>query len=243
MKKYKCLIFDADHTLLNYLADERAVFCRLYERLGVPISEELLKASRKYSEETWTEAGLYEVHDTRIQKEYHRLYRSHVEGIFEKIFALFPCPNAAFTAKEAGELFLKELAGEGNAFDGAEETLCALSDLANGKYAVYIATNGLADIQTGRLIRLKRYARGVYISEELGAIKPLPAFFERILSDTGAKREECLMIGDSLYSDVAGAKAAGMDGCWFNPRGEKNTTAFLPDYEIRALQELKNLLE
>ena len=242
MKEYRYLIFDADHTLLNYLADERAAFCRLYESLGVPLDEKLLLASRKHSEETWTEAGLYEVQDLRVQREYHRLYRSHVEGIFEKLFFEFPQIKGVFTAREIGDKFLKELEHVGNAFCGAEETLFALSDLTGGKYAVYIATNGLTDIQTGRLKNLQRYARKIYISEELNAIKPMPAFFDAIVADTGANREECLMIGDSLRSDVAGAKAAGMDGCWFNPHKEKNTTGIVPDYEIAELGFLRKLL-
>lgn len=242
MKEYRCLIFDADHTLLNYLADERAAFCRLYQNLGIALDEKLLLASRKHSEETWTEAGLYEVQDLRVQKAYHRLYRSHVEGIFEKLFAEFPHTKGAFTAKEMGDKFLKELEAVGNAFYGAEETLCALSDLAGGKYAVYIATNGLTDIQTGRLKNLQKYAHKIYISEDLKAIKPTAAFFDAIVADTGAKREECLMIGDSLRSDVAGAKAAGMDGCWFNPSKEKNTTGIVPDYEIAELGLLREFL-
>lgn len=236
-KRYKYLIFDADHTLLNYLADERAAFETLYQELGISITEELMAQSRRYSEETWTEAGLYNVHEKRIQETYHALYRSHVEGIFERIFAQFGY-HGSVSAKEAGEKFLKNLEREGIACPFAEELLSKLCK----KYCVCIATNGLSPIQHGRLRRLKAYAKKVYVSEDVGTIKPLPAYFNKILSELGANPCECLMIGDSLYSDVAGAKAAGMDACWLNGTGEQNKTLFIPDFEVRSLKDLTKFL-
>jgi FMN phosphatase YigB (HAD superfamily) len=50
------------------------------------------------------------------------------------------------------------------------------------------------------------------------------------------------MIGDSLRSDVFGALRSGMDGCWFNWRGEENTRGILPTYTIADLTELSRFL-
>ncbi|MBQ7879968.1 MAG: HAD-IA family hydrolase [Clostridia bacterium] len=236
-KRYKRLIFDADHTLLDYLADERAAFVRTYAALNMPLSEELLALSRHASETAWTEAGLYDVHDKNTQEKYHLFYRSHLEEVFTRVFAAFPCPKKDITPRLAGDMFLKELETGGNYIAGAEETLCALSDKTGGSYEIYIATNGLSEIQRGRLQGLNEYLHGVYISEEIGAIKPLPAFFNAILKD-GVKAGECLMIGDSLSSDIAGAHAVGMDACWFNPKGLRSDGAPAPEYEIRGLSEL-----
>lgn len=236
-QKYKYLIFDADHTLLNYFSDERAAFAALYKELGLERTEELMARSRRVSEETWTEAGMYDVHDPRIQENYHKLYRSHVTDVFRKIFAEFGY-SGEISPQTAGEKFLKYLESEGELFPYAEELLKKLSE----KYAVCIATNGLSSIQGGRLKRLKKYVKRIYISEEVGAIKPLSVFFGRIVSDLGAEPGECLMIGDSLFSDVAGAKAAGMDACWFHARGETNDTPYTPDHEISALEELTEIL-
>ena len=234
--RYKRLIFDADHTLLDYLADERDAFIATYTALGMPISEPLLALSRHASESAWTDAGLYEVHDKSVQEKYHIWYRSHVEELFARVFSAFPCPTQGVSAKEVGTLFLKALERGGNYIVGAEKTLGALSNKTGGDYEIYIATNGLSDIQRGRLQGLAKYLHGVCISEEIGAIKPLPAFFESLLKDTRA--EECLMIGDSLSSDIAGAHAVGMDACWFNPKGLPRYGTHAPNYEIRNLEEL-----
>ena len=237
-KKYKYLLFDADHTLLNYLADERGAYEDLYAKLGVPISEELLKASRKHSEEAWTDAGLYEVNSPKIQKEYHALYRTHTEEIFARVFAQFPKLGITLNAKQTGLLFLKYLERDGVLMDGALETLDALSQ----KYPIGIATNGLSTIQRARLRGLEDRVDKVFVSEEMGVIKPLEGFFTYILTDRGITVDECLMIGDSLSSDIAGAKAVGMDCCWFNPTGMQNKTPFAPTYEIAKLQELIEIL-
>ena len=241
-KRYECLIFDADHTLLDYVTDEYAAFARLYEEMQVPITQELLLSSRNHSEQTWTEAGMYDVHNPRIQREYHNVYRSHVEDIFKKVYADFPQINFSFSAKRAGEKFLENLCLQGALMPNVQQSIERLSDKAFGTYKIVIATNGITPIQRGRLHRFKNLVHGVYISEELGFIKPLPPFFLKILQDVDVPIEKCLMIGDSLFSDVTGAKAVGMDCCWYNPDAIKNTTTIKPDYEIRSLEQLLDIL-
>ena len=235
MKEYTHIIFDADHTLLNYLADEKQAFLGLYQALGMPITDELLALSRVSSESAWTEAGLYNVTDPQIQKQYHTLYRTHTEEIFRRIFAKFPCRTA--TAKQAGLAFLDTLTTRGIAFDGALELVKALSQKTGGKYRVAIATNGLAKIQHARLSAFAPFVERVYVSQDLDSVKPLPSFFKRMLGDLGAEPNGCLMIGDSLVSDIAGAKSVGMDACWLNPKGQEDIDG-IADFQIRNLQEL-----
>ena len=235
MKQYTHIIFDADHTLLDYLADERQAFITLYRDLGMPITDELLSISRVSSESAWTDAGLYNVTQPQVQKAYHTLYRTHTEEIFNRIFSKFPCSTV--TAKQAGLLFLEKLKTQGKAFEGALELVKTLSQKSGGKYRVAIATNGLADIQHARLSAFFPYVERVYVSQDLDSVKPLPSFFERMLSDLHVEPSTCLMIGDSLVSDIAGAKAVGMDACWFNPKGAKDNDG-IADFQIRELQEL-----
>lgn len=239
MKRYTHLIFDADHTLLDYLADERTAFFALYHKLGMPVTEELLAISRTASETAWTEAGLYNVTDPIIQKQYHRLYRTHTEDIFQRIFAKFPCKTA--TAKEAGLLFLEALKIVGKPLGDALETVKRLSDKTGGAYAVYVATNGLSDVQHKRLGLFAPYVRGIYASEDVDSVKPLPVFFERITAKMGANANACLMIGDSLVSDISGAKSAGIDACWLNPTGQQDGYG-VADYEIKDIKELLGIL-
>ena len=91
MKKYELIIFDADHTIIDYTQDERAALTKLLPSLGIAPTKETLDECNRISVEAWVGAGLNEVHTEYIQREYHNLYHRHVKRIFEGIFAKFPC--------------------------------------------------------------------------------------------------------------------------------------------------------
>ena len=105
-KRYDCLIFDADYTLLDYVADEMNAFRRLYTRLGMPVSAALMEDSRKFSEEKWTQAGLYDVYLPHVQAHYHTLYRAHVEHIFEAVFEKYGYTLTESTTEEIEKITL-----------------------------------------------------------------------------------------------------------------------------------------
>ncbi len=52
-------------------------------------------------------------------------------------------------------------------------------------------------------------------SYEIGAIKPEPEAFKAVLKRIQAEPHECIMIGDSLEADIAGARRAGMKAVHF----------------------------
>jgi FMN phosphatase YigB (HAD superfamily) len=55
-------------------------------------------------------------------------------------------------------------------------------------------------------------------------------------------KEEVLVVGDSLRSDILGGISYGVDTCWYNPRDNSNLTSHQPTYEINHLNELKKIL-
>ena len=235
MKKYKVIIFDADHTVIDYLEDEKAVLRQLLPTLGIQPTEETVTECDDISNETWDGAGLNNVNDPYIQENYHRLYVEHTEDLFKNLFLRYPS-NA--DPKATGLRFLEMLSRPSIPCEGAVETLKKL----HGKYLICIATNAISSLQRPRLETLSRWIDRIYISEEVGFIKPLPPFFSKILADIGVAKEECLMVGDSLSSDVAGANASGIDSCWLNRSRKANTSGITPTYEINALEELLLLL-
>ena len=137
----------------------------------------------------------------------------------------------------------EEYLAEGHWFvPGAEALLEALAP----RYDLYLASNGTAEVQYRRLesAGIKGYFRGIFISQDLGADKPSPAFFQKCFAAIpGFSRERAVMVGDSLTSDIRGGKNAGLRACWFNPRGKPPRADIVPDYEISALDQLPALLE
>lgn len=81
------------------------------------------------------------------------------------------------------------------------------------------------------------------ISEEIGAAKPDPAIFDAAFHLLGdPPREEVLIIGDSLTSDIAGGVNYGIDTCWFNPSQMSPDTSLDFNFEISDLRQLLDIL-
>ena len=106
MKKYDYLIFDADHTLIDFEADEREAFRKIFALCGRRADEDMLARCRELSVRTWDDVGLSDVDDAVIQRTYHELYRSHLPLLFSRIFREFP---TEMSPERAAEIFLRLL--------------------------------------------------------------------------------------------------------------------------------------
>ena len=78
----------------------------------------------------------------------------------------------------------------------------------------------------------------------MGADKPSKAFFDACFAAIpGFRLEETVMVGDSLTSDIRGARNVGLRSCWYNPQYLPPRPDIPADYTIGALPELPPLLE
>ncbi len=232
---YDVLIFDADHTVIDFDADERRAFYAAFGAAGMSATADMVEACWAFSAKNWGMLGLNDVHLPELRARYHDLYDTHVRDILAYMDAVYGLGDGKAAAAEA---FFAALSLPAHPVEGAVETLTALSQ----KYRLCIATNGLAAMQTGRLRELAPLFGHVFISEEAGAVKPDPAFFAHILRVLGVPAGRCLMIGDSLASDIAGAEAAGMDAVWLNRRGEALPAGVRVKAVITRMTELLKLL-
>ena len=222
------LFFDLDNTILDFnWAERNALFDALRET-GVEPDERLLARYRELNRQCWEllEDGL--------------LSRDRV--LVRRFELLFQELGLSCSPEEVCRRY-EHLLTRGHRFlDGAEELL----RLLQGRARLFIASNGSAEVQAARIASagLARYFEDFFISEELGANKPSPAFFRlcfgRIPDFDPAL---ALMIGDSLTSDIRGGINAGIRTCWFNPAGAAGRADIVPDYEIGSLSELPSLLE
>jgi putative hydrolase of the HAD superfamily len=74
---------------------------------------------------------------------------------------------------------------------------------------------------------------------EIG-IKPDPAPFHRVLDGLEIVPDRAVHVGNSLESDVAGARAAGVPAVWFRAAGEsagESTDEFAPEFVVDDLVE------
>ena len=91
---------------------------------------------------------------------------------------------------------------------------------------------------------LYRFFEQSFVSQELGHNKPSKAYFDAAIARIpGFDPEKCLMVGDSLTSDILGGKNAGIRTVWVNPTHAPGRPDIVPDYEIEYLHQLEALLE
>ena len=221
------ILFDLDNTLLDFNMAEKVALTGALSQLGIISTNAITK---RYSEINLAQWKLLEQ---------GKLTRSEVKlRRFELLFAEL---GVNCVPKEAAKLY-ESLLGVGHYFmDGAEELVQDLSQ----KYDLYLVTNGSVSIQNGRLesAGIVKYFKGIFVSEEIGFNKPSKEYFE-ICFERMQKvdRENVIIIGDSLTSDIQGGINAGITTVWFNPSCEENNTQIKPDYEIHKLMQFKELL-
>ena len=114
-------------------------------------------------------------------------------------------------------------------------------DELSSEYALAIITNGARDSQWSKIeaVGLDHWVDTIIVAGHDTPLKPDPAPFERAITSLGTAPETTVHIGDSLETDVAGAKAAGLHSVWIadgaNPRG------FDPTYTVPSIKDLLSL--
>lgn len=222
------VFFDLDDTLLDFTRAEAAALSRALTERGLPASPAVLERYHVLNQRQWEllEEGVL-TRDQVLTRRFELLFREL---------------GVDASPKEVCDCY-EDYLGEGHFFvPGALKLLEALFP----RYALYLASNGAAAVQRRRLksAGIGPYFRGIFISEEVGYDKPRRAFFDRCFAALpGIPREETLMVGDSLTSDIRGGRDAGLRTCWFNPRNKPQRPDIRPDYAIAALDRLPALLE
>ncbi|MEY8355374.1 YjjG family noncanonical pyrimidine nucleotidase [Lachnospiraceae bacterium 54-53] len=196
---YRIFLLDIDNTLLDFDAAERRGFVKVIESYGLEYDGEMLNQYQKINRNLWDllEQGKISrdtVLNTRFS-EFFRLYQTEASGT------------------EAENRFRRLLGESSDLVPHAKETLLKLKEM--GK-KIYSASNGVYNTQIQRLKNagIHDLFDGMFISEKVGYEKPSPHFFEycfRHIPDF--ERNETIMVGDSLTSDIQGAVNAGIDSC------------------------------
>ncbi|SEN77692.1 putative hydrolase of the HAD superfamily [Mesobacillus persicus] len=125
-----------------------------------------------------------------------------------------------------------------------EETFQVL-DALKENYQLLLLTNGSPDLQQTKLkitSELVPYFNQIVISGDYGKGKPDPGIFEHALDLMKVDKNEAIMVGDNLMTDILGANRVGMKSVWIN-RHQKERNEVIPTYEIQHLEELYPLLE
>ncbi len=234
MAHYYCLLFDADGTILNFEAAEEGALYETLAHFSLPDTEETLQKYKEINASLWAA-----LEQGKIRQE--KLVVQRFEQLLEAL-------GAAGDPVEINNYYLSQLALHAETFEGAEDALRELAEVAT----LAVVSNGVERVQTGRLESsgLRPYFDDVFISGRVGASKPARKIFDTAIRTLGIEnKSKVLMIGDSLKADIAGGINAGIDTCWCNfndaplPEDGPQPTHIVHDYEelLRVVMEEEEL--
>ena len=117
--------------------------------------------------------------------------------------------NADALGINAAQLFRISSIEYVNLYPGALE---ALADLRQKGYRLWLLSNAQRIFTEYELrhLGLGEQLDGIYISSDYRCRKPDPRFYRALLEEQGLQIENCLMIGNDRFTDIAGAKGMGM---------------------------------
>lgn len=229
MGKIKVILWDIDGTLLNFEEAEKYAIRKCFSVFGLgECTDAMLRSYSAINKEYWKRLERGEISKIEV-----------LEGRFREFFEKYGLDTSV--AAGFNSEYQIHLGDTTVFYENALETLRA----CKGKVLQYAVTNGTKIAQDRKLENsgLNNLLDGVFISEEIGIEKPMIGFFDKVFESIGAyDKEEVLIVGDSLTSDMQGGNNAGIVTCWFNPDKKENGTQLRIDYEINDLTQVLDVL-
>jgi 2-haloalkanoic acid dehalogenase type II len=150
----------------------------------------------------------------------HAREADYSESMAEEAFAVF------YAARNEVTLF--------------EDVVPALERL-HGRFRLFTASNGNADLAA---IGIAPFFEASLAARDAGMLKPDPRIFEQLLARAGIEPGRALHVGDDAYSDVEGARRAGVTPVWVNRNGgDWPLMDEPPPLTVRSIAELVDLLD
>jgi YjjG family noncanonical pyrimidine nucleotidase len=228
-------LFDLDQTLLDFHASEYKALGIVLRANGLSFSDKIYQAFKAYNKSLWLELEKGTISRTEL-----------FTMRFQDVFGRCEGDTAGLDPLKVNDDFIRTMSVNGVLMDGALEFVRKLRENISDA-RIYIASNGATINAKGRIAStgMDRYIDGLFISEEMGVTKPDAAFFDICLEKIGEPKSSCIMIGDSLSSDMLGAKNASLDSVWFMPSGNimEARMKYDIDYCASSFDELYDILK
>lgn len=255
----KAIIFDLDDTLLNdrksiqeafkatcdIAAEKHTINPALLEEQVRRHARKLYSSYKTYNftQEIGINAfeGLWGTFDDgEAFQALHDIALTYQENTWEEGLHALQIEDAGLAVElaEAFPIFRKKLPF---VFD---DTFHVLQELKKD-YQLLMLTNGSPSLQHTKLeitSELVAYFDDILISGDFGIGKPDPSIFQYILERNNLAKEQAIMVGDNLNTDILGSNRIGMKNVWIN-RNQMEIKDIQPTYEIKQLGELLPIIK
>jgi 2-haloacid dehalogenase len=225
------ILWDVDGTLLDFKAAEKAAVKKCFRIFGLGECTDVMVAEYSHiNTEYWKKLELGLMTKPQI-----------LVGRFKEFFSLHGLDVSV--CERFNDEYQVRLGETVVFFEGARETLAALS----GVCLQCAVTNGTKIAQDIKLRNsgLDKVFDRIFISEIVGFEKPNVGFFDAVFSALSSvghfEKDEIMIVGDSLTSDMKGGAAAGIRTCFFNPLRLPHAADIRIDCEIARIPEVLSL--
>lgn len=230
MNAYKHIFFDLDHTLWDYEKNSNEALAELFlkhqlEELGVSNCNHFNLCFEEVNRSLWSD-----YHKNKISRDTIREQR------FLRILHQFEIDDVELGNRLSNE-YLLLCPSKPHLMPHTFETL----DYLRENYQLHILTNGFSDVQKIKLASsgIQSYFSTLVSPDSAGYKKPMTSIFKHAIDKAEARKDESIMIGDNLQTDILGARNFGIDTIYFNPKKAKHKSNVT--HEIDCLSQLKSI--
>ncbi|ARV07664.1 noncanonical pyrimidine nucleotidase, YjjG family [Polaribacter sp. SA4-10] len=198
MTEIKHIFFDLDHTLWDFEKNSDLTFQKVFSHNNIKLDLNIFLTVYK-----------------PLNLQYWKLFREEKitksELRYGRLKKAFDAVNYTVSDELIDVIaiqYIDFLPDFNHLFEGTFEIL----DYLKEKYELHIITNGFDEVQHKKMVssNIYHYFDKIITSESVGAKKPSSRVFEFALEVANAKKENSVMIGDSLEADIKGALSVGL---------------------------------
>ncbi len=208
MSRFKNILLDLDETIFNFKESERLAFADVCNSLDITNSDDIYSIYEEENQKCWKALERKEITKPELLK-------LRWTETFRLAQISMPCePNIL------NDSYMRALGNYGIYLPLAEEFMKNLRALPDTK--IYLITNGTSYTAHNRIkvSGIDKYIDDAFVSDDLGVNKPDKLFFDKVLSSINASPDECIIIGDSLTSDINGANNSKIPCCLYSHKGD-----------------------
>ncbi len=226
-EKIKVLLVDLDDTLIDFEKAEEAAMKTLFGRFGLgELTDDMIKEYSQINKRYW--------------QMLERKEKTKPEILIERFEEFFKLHDIDTTiAKDFNDAYQVTL---GDTIIYNDDSL-ELMKYLKGKITLYLVSNGTVIAQTKKLKNsgFDQVFDKIYLSEAVGYEKPAKEFFDRVFEDIDVAKDEVMIVGDSVTSDMKGGIDYGIKTCHYDPKGKGCDLDVT--YSIKDLHELLTILK
>lgn len=209
---FEWLMFDFDNTLVDFHESSKLSFDQTFKDFGLELKSDYYKIYGGINAKIWGEfeQKLITAEDIRKRRFTEFFEAVDIKGI----------DGYKFNAQ-----YLKNIVKFTHIDSAIVDMLIRLKE----KYRLSIITNGLKEVQRARIEKcgITQLFESIIVSDEESVAKPDKKYFDIAFQSIDHKidKSKILVIGDSLKSDIAGAKLYGLKSCYIDAKGTAEKSA------------------